>query len=290
MDNKVKIGLQIAKLRKNKGYTQKDLAEMMNVSFQAISKWERGLSLPDLETLHKLCGVFNISFNYFLFDAYSALSFDELIRDVNSNGISGSNYRSVGALVRSKSLDRDIINLFSDEILRNALEIALDEMDELLAYSDIKLDHKIIRIYSDLLSLEIDFNEEVINEIEFKHVVILPSLSNMIYSKTLSRLIENTKDTFYFMILKSEDTIEYRTVCSENLIDKGFNCFFITDLIMKLSLKNTILGSNGGGGQLSHAGFNSRATTLKENFVEESSRILKEYLLNYDKEYKISFS
>lgn len=39
-----KVGQQIAALRKSKGLTQSQLGERVNVSFQAVSKWERGVS------------------------------------------------------------------------------------------------------------------------------------------------------------------------------------------------------------------------------------------------------
>lgn len=39
-----KVGTYIAALRKAKGMTQADLAERLNLSFQAVSKWERGVS------------------------------------------------------------------------------------------------------------------------------------------------------------------------------------------------------------------------------------------------------
>lgn len=44
LDN-VKVGKQIALLRKNKGLTQEDIARQLNISSQAVSKWENGDSL-----------------------------------------------------------------------------------------------------------------------------------------------------------------------------------------------------------------------------------------------------
>ena len=42
--NKEKVGNQIAVLRKEKGLTQNDLGERLSVTFQSVSKWERGVS------------------------------------------------------------------------------------------------------------------------------------------------------------------------------------------------------------------------------------------------------
>lgn len=53
------IGQYIKYLRKAAGMTQKDLAEKLNVSFQAVSKWENGDTLPDTGILLDLCETLN---------------------------------------------------------------------------------------------------------------------------------------------------------------------------------------------------------------------------------------
>ena len=53
--NQEKSGKFIAKLRKEKKMTQEQLAEKMGVSINAVSKWERGLSFPDVSLYKKLC-------------------------------------------------------------------------------------------------------------------------------------------------------------------------------------------------------------------------------------------
>ena len=49
-----KIGEHIAFLRKSKNMTQQELGERLNISFQAVSKWERGETLPDVSILLEL--------------------------------------------------------------------------------------------------------------------------------------------------------------------------------------------------------------------------------------------
>ena len=46
-----KIGKRRAELRKSKNITQMALADMMGISFQAVSNWERGESMPDISKL-----------------------------------------------------------------------------------------------------------------------------------------------------------------------------------------------------------------------------------------------
>ena len=53
--NQDKTGKFIAKCRKDKNMTQEQLAEKMGVSINAVSKWERGLSFPDVSLYKKLC-------------------------------------------------------------------------------------------------------------------------------------------------------------------------------------------------------------------------------------------
>ena len=53
------IGGYIRRLRKAAGLTQKQLADKLGVSFQAVSKWENGNALPDTGLLPELCSVLN---------------------------------------------------------------------------------------------------------------------------------------------------------------------------------------------------------------------------------------
>lgn len=60
------IGKNIAYYRKKQGYTQEELSEKMNVTSQAISKWENDLSYPDLTTTMELATVLQISVDQLL--------------------------------------------------------------------------------------------------------------------------------------------------------------------------------------------------------------------------------
>ena len=51
-------------LRKEKGLTQIELADALHYSNKAISKWEKGDSLPDAETLYEIAKFFNVSIEY----------------------------------------------------------------------------------------------------------------------------------------------------------------------------------------------------------------------------------
>lgn len=61
----IKIGNFISLCRKDKKLTQEKLAEKLNVSVNAVSKWERGLNLPDYSNMQTLCEILEISLNEF---------------------------------------------------------------------------------------------------------------------------------------------------------------------------------------------------------------------------------
>ena len=61
-----KIGGFIAECRKNKKLTQEQLADKLCITDTAISKWERGLSLPDASIMLELCNILDISVNELL--------------------------------------------------------------------------------------------------------------------------------------------------------------------------------------------------------------------------------
>lgn len=62
MDNK-KFGKYLSKLRKDRGMTQADLANKLSVTYQAVSRWENGNNLPDINTIEEIASIFNVDIN-----------------------------------------------------------------------------------------------------------------------------------------------------------------------------------------------------------------------------------
>ena len=61
--NQELLGKNLAKLRKEKNLTQEALSELLNIDRTTISKWERGISSPDISMLKDLCNVLDVSIN-----------------------------------------------------------------------------------------------------------------------------------------------------------------------------------------------------------------------------------
>ncbi|MBR5329621.1 MAG: helix-turn-helix transcriptional regulator, partial [Firmicutes bacterium] len=60
---------RIMELRKKKGWSQEELGECLGVSRQSVSKWETGLSQPDLDNILQMSEVFGVTTDYLLKDA-----------------------------------------------------------------------------------------------------------------------------------------------------------------------------------------------------------------------------
>ncbi|MEG0177517.1 helix-turn-helix transcriptional regulator, partial [Anaerorhabdus sp.] len=62
----MKFNEKLLQLRKEKGYSQEELAQKLGVSRQAISKWEVSDSYPEMENILEICKLFDVSMDYML--------------------------------------------------------------------------------------------------------------------------------------------------------------------------------------------------------------------------------
>ncbi len=64
----LKLGEKLSRLRKENNYTQEQLADVLGVSQQSVSKWESDIAYPETEKLIRLARLFNCSTDYLLKD------------------------------------------------------------------------------------------------------------------------------------------------------------------------------------------------------------------------------
>lgn len=99
--DQIKIGKFIGDKRKNKNITQSELAEMLNITDRAVSKWERGICLPDASNMLELCKILDISIN----DLFSGEKVDMKDNDKKLE----ENLLEMAKLKERK--DKDLLNL-----------------------------------------------------------------------------------------------------------------------------------------------------------------------------------
>ena len=181
------LGQKLKEIRKKFGLSQENLAEIMNVSRQAITKWESDEGLPDVSNLQGLSKVFNLTVDYLLDNDNSlpALSMKkELDKDkyeMNWNGyvqIIKDNYAEpweVYSLRRSKKHSK-LAWIISDFIIGAGPMETLDQLDDTTQYYLVKKDG---------LKLLVNIHDYILEIIE------LPENTNdkkFIYNKNIFKL------------------------------------------------------------------------------------------------------
>ena len=79
------IAKNIVELRRSQNITQLELAEKLNYTDKAISKWERGESLPDIIILKKIADLFNVSVDYLLSSSHENIEKHHICEYKNKN-------------------------------------------------------------------------------------------------------------------------------------------------------------------------------------------------------------
>lgn len=105
MINIKRVGEIIARNRKDLSMTQTQLGEVLKVSHQAVSKWERGACLPDIDILVRLAKIFNNTVDYFLTQEENDAHISKTNILNNKNDI----WKSVLEKIKTKSLSQALI-------------------------------------------------------------------------------------------------------------------------------------------------------------------------------------
>lgn len=129
------FGTRLGRIRKENNYTQETIANKLNVTAQAVSKWENDITSPDIDTLIKLADIFNISI-------------DELVGRVS-----------------------DAITTTKKDINKMILKIIVDsnENDKVR----VNLPMGIVKILVESGSVTSVVNNKSLNDIDFKQIISL---------------------------------------------------------------------------------------------------------------------
>lgn len=123
-----KIGMKIIEMRKKEDLTQMELADKLGISYQAVSNWERGLTMPDITKLPELAQIFNISIDYLLDYSEEVQVVDELINHSTPknmvDNISADVYNSLTSILKPTQLKEYSLKLSINE----DIEILLDSL------------------------------------------------------------------------------------------------------------------------------------------------------------------
>ena len=108
MFNMEKVGRKIAELRKNHNMTQLELADKIGISFQAVSNWERGNSMPDISKLPELASLFDVTIDELLgekSELVESAAKGDIKEYLEHNDISSEEIRKVAPVLRPNQVD-----------------------------------------------------------------------------------------------------------------------------------------------------------------------------------------
>ena len=164
------IGRKIRELRKGMGLTQEQLSESIGISFQAVSKWENGITMPDISTIPMLASFFGISIDELF--GYNLKEIELEIEEIVTEAVK---YRESDCKRSRAILEKGLEKYPDNEILLNNLLYVITEPDETIAVasklvsrsgqSDIKFDALRFMAYAYKKKGELDAAESAIEQI-----------------------------------------------------------------------------------------------------------------------------
>ena len=166
MDTK-KVGEQIATLRKGKRLTQSELGERLGVSFQAVSKWERGETLPDITILPDLAKILETTVDFILCGSDKVIEYKgkfsiaDMKKGLNCLKNSGEYLGTDNLIYRAAikgintALNTDIEQAFSDDYIYEAF------------LAEAIIQNLVAGLYADISDVKNNFKHE-----HFKNIVI----------------------------------------------------------------------------------------------------------------------
>lgn len=142
----LKVGKNIADLRKQAGMTQMGLADQLGISYQAVSSWERGESMPDVSKLPQLAEIFNVSIDAILEKSKSTQIVVNVLENtteqfLNQNELSVAEISEIAPILLAEQVDgvfehvkhpvsiQDLLSIapfISEEVLDECAKIAFE--------------------------------------------------------------------------------------------------------------------------------------------------------------------
>ena len=247
---------KIAKLRKEKNISQEELAEVLSTTRQAVSKWERDESYPDVDKLKDLATFFNVSIDYLLDyennneavnifvkrlqEAVKKETYDIAIDEIKKMIITNNNnfnlyVCSIYYLMASKMDSKNSYDLIID-YANKALKLYVDNFDIsrndlhriiVVAYV-LKKDYKLAKEYSAKYKVS-DVDSLLINcEYGLNNIDEALTISSNLYLKSLSDLI-------------NANLMEVLVLARKNNYEEAYNLScFILDFLKSISKEDNL--------------------------------------------------
>ena len=119
------VGKTISSLRKEKNMTQMELADRLGISFQAVSNWERGQTMPDIAKLGELAEIFGVTIDELLGSKKSARMVERIIREEPvAEELSTEDFLEMAPLVKPNQAEKLFQNVQAEISLKDLAKAA----------------------------------------------------------------------------------------------------------------------------------------------------------------------
>ena len=203
MFNMENVGRNIAELRRRCNMTQMELADKMGISFQAVSNWERGNSMPDISKLPELAEVFGVTIDQLLGECSkiveSAVKGD-IKTYLENNEVTAEEIRKAAPILKPKQMDE----IAESAILGRKEKVNLREIEDLLPFVGREVVNKLVL--------------QMANNREYEELdCILPFVGGDVINRIARKMIEEGKSIEDIAPFVSKDIIIEH---AENLYQK----------------------------------------------------------------------
>ena len=204
MFNMENVGRNIAELRRRCNMTQMELADKMGISFQAVSNWERGKSMPDISKLPELAEVFGVTIDQLLGECSKIVESavrGDIKTQLENNEVTAEEIRKAAPILKPKQMDE----IAESAILGRKEKVNLREIEDLLPFVGREVVNK--------LALQMANNGEY-EELD----CILPFVGRDVINRIAHKMIEEGKSIEDIAPFVSKDIIMEH---AENLYQKS---------------------------------------------------------------------
>lgn len=234
------IGNKISICRQNKNMTQEELARRLGVTSQAVSKWERGLSLPDISVVKSICDILDISADYLLGVEVTS-SQDKDGREYNDEILCNlRNSLNQLELVFGKGL----VSAFQDDTLHNEIICMRTRLSRegiilpilrVCDYIQLKDDEFMILSNQNVL-----YAEEVTSEVDIKYIiakieeVIRLKYAEIITPDIIKLLVDNLKEKYPALIegiVPEKISYALLTAITKNFMNRGNGIVYLPRIL-----------------------------------------------------------
>ncbi len=193
-----KIGKKISSLRKQSGLTQMELADRLGISFQAVSNWERGNTMPDISKLPELAEIFGCSMEEILGDERKAKIVQDLAVGQTPVDVKAEDLADIAPIVSDEQFKQTY-----EQAETNGMEMDFETLMSIVPYLDDDVLGDLIKNFSkygftikQACSIAPYLNDDVLDEMansivtEGTSVKDISELAPYISEETLSKLAE----------------------------------------------------------------------------------------------------